>query len=145
LTKATDVIQGTLDLLILKALALNPMHGWGISDHVSRMSGGIFKIGQGSMYPALHRFENRGWIRNWRQTPNNRIARLYELTPAENTRSRMRSRSGVPTRAPWTGNTGAVEDLRLSVEGYLEKFVLMVIFFGFLMTPAGSVLSSPDS
>jgi len=65
LAKATDVIQGTLDLLILKALALNPMHGWGISDHIRRMSGGAFKIGQGSMYPALHRF-----------------ARLYELTPA---------------------------------------------------------------
>jgi transcriptional regulator len=83
LTKVTDVIQGTLDLLILKALALNPMHGWGISDHIAQISGGVFKIGQGSMYPALHRFENRGWVISyWRQTPNNRIARLYELTPA---------------------------------------------------------------
>lgn len=83
MANVTDVMQGTLDLLILKALALAPMHGWGISDHINQMSGGFFRIGQGSMYPALHRFENRGWVISyWRQTPNNRIARLYELTPA---------------------------------------------------------------
>ena len=83
MTQGTDVIQGTLDLLILKALALAPMHGWGISNHIKQISGGTFQIGQGSLYPALHRFENRGWVISlWRQTPNNRIARLYELTPA---------------------------------------------------------------
>src|SRR5258706_6055675 len=76
-------MQGTLDLLILKAVALTPMHGWGISNHINQISGGVFRIGQGSLYPALHRFENRRWgISYWRQTPNNRIARLYELTPA---------------------------------------------------------------
>jgi PadR family transcriptional regulator PadR len=83
LAKGTDVIQGTLDLLILKALALTPMHGWGISNHINQISGGAFHVGQGSLYPALHRFESRGWVISyWRQTPNNRIARLYELTPA---------------------------------------------------------------
>jgi len=83
LAKVTDVMQGTLDLLILKALALTPMHGWGISNHINQMSGGTFRVGQGSLYPALHRFENRRWVISyWRQTPNNRIARLYELTPA---------------------------------------------------------------
>jgi PadR family transcriptional regulator PadR len=83
LAQGTDVIQGTLDLLILKALALAPMHGWGISNHIKQMSGGAFRIGQGSLYPALHRFESRRWVISyWRQTTNNRIARLYELTPA---------------------------------------------------------------
>lgn len=78
-----DVVQGTLDLLILKALSLEPMHGWGISARVRRMSGDAFRIGQGSLYPAMHRFENRGWVNShWRTTENNRIARYYELTAA---------------------------------------------------------------
>jgi PadR family transcriptional regulator len=82
-TNGADVIQGTLDLLILKALSLEPMHGWGISDQIRQMSGGVFEIGQGSLYPALHRFDNRGWVTSyWRTTENNRIARYYELTAA---------------------------------------------------------------
>jgi PadR family transcriptional regulator, regulatory protein PadR len=81
LTKPADVIQGTLDLLILKALSLEPMHGWGISDRIHQMSAAVFRIGQGSLYPALHRFDNRGWVTSyWRTTANNRIARYYELT-----------------------------------------------------------------
>ena len=81
MTNPADVMQGTLDLLILKALSLEPMHGWGISDQIRRMSGGVFQIGQGSLYPALHRFDNRGWVTSyWRTTENNRIARYYELT-----------------------------------------------------------------
>jgi PadR family transcriptional regulator, regulatory protein PadR len=83
LAKVANVMQGTLDLLILKALALTPTHGWGISNHIGQLSGGVFRIGQGSLYPALHRFENRRWVISyWRQTPNNRIARFYELTAA---------------------------------------------------------------
>ena len=83
LTKSADVIQGTLDLLILKALAVEPLHGWGISDRIRRMSRDAFQIGQGSLYPALHRFDNRGWVTSyWRTTSNNRIARYYELTAA---------------------------------------------------------------
>jgi PadR family transcriptional regulator len=83
LTKPVDVMQGTLDMLILKALALEPIHGWGISDRIQRMSGDVFRIGQGSLYPALHRFDNRGWVTSyWRTTENNRIARYYQLTPA---------------------------------------------------------------
>jgi PadR family transcriptional regulator PadR len=83
LTDATDVIQGTLDLLILKALSLEPMHGWGISNRIQRLSGDVFRIGQGSVYPAVHRFENRGWVTSyWRTTENNRIARYYDLTAA---------------------------------------------------------------
>ena len=83
MTDAADVIQGTLDLLILKALSLEPMHGWGISNRIQKMSGGVFRIGQGSVYPAIHRFENRGWVTShWRTTENNRIARYYDLTSA---------------------------------------------------------------
>ena len=79
--KSKDVMQGTLDLLILKALSLAPMHGWGISNRIQQISRDAFQIGQGTLYPALHRFENRGWVMSyWRTTDNNRIARYYELT-----------------------------------------------------------------
>ncbi len=78
-----DVMQGTLDLLILKALSVEPMHAWGITSRIQRISGDVFRIGQGSLYPAVHRFESRGWvISHWRTTENNRIARYYDLTAA---------------------------------------------------------------
>lgn len=81
MTKALDMMQGTLDLLILKALAATPMHGWGISGQIQRLSGDVFRIGQGSLYPALHRLENRGWLTSyWGPTENQRIARFYDLT-----------------------------------------------------------------
>ena len=76
-------MQGTLNLLILKALSLGPLHGWGISNRIQQMSQDAFQIGQGSLYPALHRFEKRDWVTSyWRATENNRIARYYELTTA---------------------------------------------------------------
>jgi PadR family transcriptional regulator PadR len=82
-TEAVDVMQGTLDLLILKALSVDPLHGWGISNRIQQISRDAFQIGQGSLYPAVHRFENRGWVTSyWRTTENNRIARYYELTAA---------------------------------------------------------------
>jgi PadR family transcriptional regulator PadR len=81
MTHAADVMQGTLDLLILKALSLAPMHGWGISNRIKQLSRESFQIGQGSLYPALHRQEQRGWVTSlWRTTEHNRIARYYELT-----------------------------------------------------------------
>lgn len=77
------VIQGTLDLILLKALSLGPVHAWGIGARVTELSGGVFQLGQGSLYPAVHRFESRGWVAShWRTTDNNRIARYYELTAA---------------------------------------------------------------
>lgn len=83
MAEVADVMQGTLDMLILKALSLEPMHGWGISDRIRQISRDVFRIGQGSLYPALHRFDNRGWVTSyWRTTANNRIARYYELTAA---------------------------------------------------------------
>src|SRR5437868_14329143 len=76
-----SVIQGTLDLLILKALAASPIHAWGLGDRIRAASKERFNVGQGSLYPALYRLEQRGWVDSlWRQTRNNRIARYYELT-----------------------------------------------------------------
>ena len=81
MAKSLDVVQGTLDLLILKALSVESFHGWGISSRIQELSGDVFRIGQGSLYPALHRMEDRGWVTSyWRTTSNNRIARYYQLT-----------------------------------------------------------------
>ena len=75
------VMPGMLDLLILKALALRPIHGWGITNRIHELSRGTLRIGQGSLYPALHRCERRGWVTSyWRATENNRLARYYDLT-----------------------------------------------------------------
>ena len=82
MAKSLDVVQGTLDLLILKALSVESFHGWGISSRIQELSRDVFKIGQGSLYPSLHRMEERGWVTSyWRTTTNNRIARYYQLTP----------------------------------------------------------------
>ena len=76
-----DLLQGTLDLLVLKTLALEPMHGWGISQRIEQISKGTLDVNQGSLYPALQRLEQRGWIDNeWRTTENNRRAKYYRLT-----------------------------------------------------------------
>ena len=76
-----DLPQGTLDLLILRTLALGPQHGWGISERVQQISSDVLRIQQGSLYPALHRLELRGWIKpRWGTSRNNRRAKYYELT-----------------------------------------------------------------
>ena len=81
--KPSDLIQGTLDLLILKTLSLEPMHGWGIAQRVEQVSKEALQIQQGSLYPALHRLEQQGWIESeWRETENRRRAKYYVLTPA---------------------------------------------------------------
>ena len=81
MASSVSVMQGTLDLLILKALGAGPIHGWGIGERIRTLSNDRFNVGQGSLYPALYRFEQRGWVNSlWRQTHNNRIARYYELT-----------------------------------------------------------------
>jgi transcriptional regulator len=78
-----DLLQGTLDLLILKTLALGPMHGWGIALRIQQVSKEALQIQQGSLYPALHRLEERGWIASqWGASENNRRAKYYELTRA---------------------------------------------------------------
>jgi PadR family transcriptional regulator, regulatory protein PadR len=76
-----DLPQGTLDLLILRTLALGPQHGWGISERVQQISADVLRIQQGSLYPALHRLERKGWIKpRWGTSENNRRAKFYELT-----------------------------------------------------------------
>src|ERR1700758_364816 len=80
---STDLLQGTLDLLILKTLALEPAHGWGIAQRIEQVSNNVLQVGQGSLYPALHRLEYKGWIQaKWGASENNRRARFYSLTPA---------------------------------------------------------------
>jgi transcriptional regulator len=79
----TDVLHGTLDLLVLKALSLEPMHGWGISQRIQQLSADAFQVGQGSLYPALYRLEKRALIKGaWHTTDNNREAKYYSLTAA---------------------------------------------------------------
>ena len=76
-----DLPQGTLDLLILRTLAVGPQHGWAISERVQQVSSDVLRIQQGSLYPALHRLERRGWIKaKWGTSDNNRRAKYYELT-----------------------------------------------------------------
>ena len=78
-----DVLQGTLDLLVLKALSLAPMHGWGISQRIQQLSREALQVGQGSLYPALYRLEKRGFVKSeWHTTENNREAKYYRLTAA---------------------------------------------------------------
>ncbi len=78
---STDLLQGTLDLLILQTLALEPMHGWGVAQRIQQFSKDVLQVGQGSLYPALYRLEYKGWIRSeWRMTENNRRAKYYRLT-----------------------------------------------------------------
>src|SRR5262245_40652255 len=76
-----DLIQGTLDMLVLKALQLEPMHGWGITERIQQWSKDVLSVNQGSLYPALYRLQRQGWIASeWRTTENNRRARFYRLT-----------------------------------------------------------------
>jgi PadR family transcriptional regulator PadR len=77
----SDLLQGTLDLLILKTLELEPMHGWGITQRIQQVSEDVLQVNQGSLYPALHRLEEQGWISStWKASENNRQAKYYELT-----------------------------------------------------------------
>ena len=78
-----DLLQGTLDMLILKVLSRGPMHGFGIAERIQRLSDDVLGVGEGSLYPALHRLEQQGWIKaEWSESENNRRAKYYSLTPA---------------------------------------------------------------
>jgi PadR family transcriptional regulator PadR len=80
---STELLQGTLDLLILQTLANGPMHGWGVAQRIQQVSNDVLQVGQGSLYPALHRLEYKGWIRaEWGESENNRRAKFYSLTRA---------------------------------------------------------------
>jgi PadR family transcriptional regulator, regulatory protein PadR len=80
-SKPSDLVQGTLDLLILKILALEPLNGWAISQRLKQISSDVLQVSDGSLYPALHKLEQQGWIAaEWRQSENNRRAKFYSLT-----------------------------------------------------------------
>src|SRR5580704_17852411 len=83
MAKPTDLVQGTLDLLILKTLSPGPMHGWAVGQRIQQISNDVLQVQQGSLYPALHRLEQHGWIRAvWGESENNRRAKFYSVTPA---------------------------------------------------------------
>ena len=99
----SDLLQGTLELLILKILSLEPMHGWGISERIQLLSDEVFLVNQGSLYPALQRMKRKGWITSeWKVTENNRRARYYALNPAG------QSQLG-EEREAWDRSSAAVE------------------------------------
>ena len=101
----TDVIHGTLDLLILKTLSLEPLHGFGIARRVEQVSGGVFKVNPGSFFPALYRMEQEGWIRgSWSATENNRRAKFYRLTRAGRRQLTLECRT-------WERLTGAIDQI----------------------------------
>jgi transcriptional regulator len=81
MSKPADLMQGTLDLLILKILSLEPLHGWAIGQRLTQVSGDVLQVSDGSLYPALHKLEQNGWIKaEWKMTENNRRAKFYALT-----------------------------------------------------------------
>jgi transcriptional regulator len=82
-SRSIDLPQGTLDLLILRTLSLEPLHGWAVSERIQQISSHVLRVQQGSLYPALHRLERRGWVKaRWGTSENNRKAKFYELTKA---------------------------------------------------------------
>lgn len=102
-SSGTDVLRGTLDLLVLTILGAEPMHGWGISQRLQQQSRGMLAVNQGSLYPALQRLEQKGWIESeWKATENNRRAKYYRLTAAG------RRAAGAETEQ-WRRYVGAVE------------------------------------
>ncbi len=102
MSKPSDLVQGTLDLLLLKLLALEPLHGWAISQRLKQVSSEILQVSDGSLYPALHKLEQEGWIKaDWRTTENGRRAKFYALTPLG--RAKLRTES-----ASWARLSGAI-------------------------------------
>jgi transcriptional regulator len=104
-TRPSDVIQGTLDLLVLKILALQPLNGWAISQRLKQTSGNVLQVSDGSLYPALHKLEQQGWITaEWKQSENNRRAKFYAVTRLG------RKRLGQET-AHWNRMSTAIADV----------------------------------
>jgi PadR family transcriptional regulator, regulatory protein PadR len=91
--KRTDLLRGTLDLLILKALTVEPLHGVGVSRRIRQITGGAFQVSFGSLFPSLHRMEEKGWVEaEWRASENNRRAKYYRLTPSGRSQLRAEER-----------------------------------------------------
>ena len=91
--KRTDLLRGTLDLLVLKALSLEPLHGVGVSRRITQITKGAFQVSFGSLFPSLHRMEERGWVEaEWRMSENNRRAKYYRLTSSGRTQLKVEER-----------------------------------------------------
>jgi PadR family transcriptional regulator, regulatory protein PadR len=104
-SRPTDLVQGTLDLLILKLLAIEPLHGWAIGQRLQQLSSDVLRVSEGSLYPALHKLEREGWIAaDWRPTENNRRAKFYSLTRPG--RRRLQTETG-----NWERLSAAINDV----------------------------------
>jgi len=102
MSKPSDLVQGTLDLLLLKILALEPLHGWAIGQRLKQISGDVLQVSDGSLYPALHKLEHEGWITaEWKPTENNRRAKFYSL-------SRLGRKQLQKEAANWERLSGAI-------------------------------------
>jgi transcriptional regulator len=102
MSKPSDLVQGTLDLLLLKILALEPLHGWAIGQRLKQISGDVLQVSDGSLYPALHKLEQEGWISaEWKPTENNRRAKFYSLT-------RLGRKQLLKEAADWNRLSGAI-------------------------------------
>ena len=102
MSKPSDLVQGTLDLLLLKILALEPLHGWAIGQRLKQVSGDVLQVSDGSLYPALHKLEQEGWITaEWKPTENNRRAKFYSL-------SRLGRKQLQKETANWERLSGAI-------------------------------------
>ncbi|HEY6345219.1 MAG TPA: PadR family transcriptional regulator [Bryobacteraceae bacterium] len=109
--KPNDLVQGTLDLLILKTVSLEPKHGWAIAKRIQQMSGDVLQVQQGSLYPALHRLEQQGWIKAaWKESETGRQAKFYSLT-------RAGRRQMEKELANWTRLSAAIDSVVLPLEG----------------------------
>jgi len=105
MSKPSDLVQGTLDLLILKILALEPLHGWAISQRLKQVSSDVLQVSDGSLYPALHKLEQEGWITaEWKPSENNRRAKFYSLT-------RLGRRELEKEAANWNRLSGAISNV----------------------------------
>ena len=104
MSRPADLVQGTLDMLLLKILALEPLNGFAISQRLGQVSGDVLQVSDGSLYPALHKLENEGWIKaEWRTTENNRRAKFYSLTPLGAGNSKKKHATGSAWR--WRSRT----------------------------------------
>ena len=122
-SRPADLVQGTLDLLVLKILALEPLHGWAISQRLKQVSSDILQVSDGSLYPALHKLEQQGWIKaEWKPSENNRRAKFYALT-------RKGRRQLEKETADWQRLSGAIS-LVVQFQSVARTDVGRVLFFG---------------
>jgi PadR family transcriptional regulator PadR len=109
MTKSSELLQGTLDLLILKVLSLGPMHGWAVAQRIRQLSSEVLRVNEGALYPALHRLEHQAWIEaEWGESENNRRAKFYSLTAAGRKRLKAEEQS-------WGRLSVAVQDVLKAV------------------------------